>query len=554
MRYSASIGLEDVRMGKLLTILRGSGPETVTNGIAKMANSFSGPKPLAQSMTHLPVLSSNSAINVGFGLTVAWVFIEFSRFFDFVAAGYKIPGIIYYAMIAFILLSGAIPLTLSNRITQIIVAFTVWVGVTLPFSTWRSNSLESGRESFQCLMTFVAVSGLVISGRQCIRIIQTLGWASFVGAALSFRYGSMETGRLELFQGSFKDPNEYAMTLLMGLPLLALSVRADSLFLRIAGGVGTLLTFYVFLRTGSRGGMIALLAMGLVLFWGVSLSKKVVVLVAAGAALAIGFAVLPNYIQARYGTFFAADESGPMSEEERAMLQGADVDSTEGRLGVLYDGLRLTAKHPLFGVGPGNFAVARWSEGAAEGKRVGWNVTHNTYVQLSSEIGIPGALLFIAFLYRAFQATRRVVKNGAVNGYPELARAAYHLQLSFVALCVAAFFLSLGYFPAFYVLGAIALSLERAICQPRLSGSLAQVRVAGLPVGAPVAFASPAPSTKKALSGKEIRALMRTLPGARFGVPVSSADPPRFRSGPGRGPLPSGGQPAPKSTQGPPQL
>jgi O-antigen ligase len=481
----------------------------VTNGIANTANNFGGTKPLAQPKTPLAVLSSNSAINVGFGLTVAWVFIEFSRFFDFVAAGYKIPGIIYYAMIAFILLSGAIPLTLSNRMTQIIVAFTVWVGVTLPFSTWRSNSLESGRESFQCLMTFVAVSGLVISGSQCIRIIQTLGWASLVGAALSFAYGSMETGRLELFQGSFKDPNEYAMTLLMGLPLLALIARSDSLFLRIAGGAGTLLTFYVFLRTGSRGGMIALLAMALVLFWGVSLSKKVVVLVAAGAALAIGFAVLPNYIQARYGTFFAADESGPMSAEERAMLQGADVASTEGRLGVLYDGLRLTARHPLFGVGPGNFAVARWSESEVEGKRVGWSVSHNTYLQLSSEIGIPGALLFIAFLYRAFQATRRVVKNGAANGYPDLARAAYHLWLSLVALCVAAFFLSLGYFPAFYVLGAIALSLERAISQPRLPGSLAQV--AATPVGAPVAFASPAPPSKKALSGKEIRALLRRV-------------------------------------------
>jgi O-antigen ligase len=198
-----------------------------------------------------------------------------------------------------------------------------------------------------------------------------------------------------------------------------------------------------------------------------------------------------------------------MTEEERSILQGADVASTEGRWSLIYDGLRMTAKHPLFGVGPGNFAVARWSEAANEGRRTGWNVTHNTYLQLSSETGIMGALLFIAFLYRAFQATRRVVKNGAANGYPELARAAYHLWLSLVALCVAAFFLSLGYFPAFYVLGAIALSLERAISQPRLPGSLAQV--AATPVGAPVAFASPAPPSKKALSGKEIRALLRRV-------------------------------------------
>jgi O-antigen ligase len=484
----------------------------VTNGIANSANIFrSAPKPPAQSVGRIPVLSSNSAFNVGFGLTVAWVFIEFSRFFDFVASGYKIPGIIYFSMIGFILLSGAIPLALSNRMTQIIVVFTIWVGVTLPFSMWRSNSLDSGREAFQCLMTFVAVSGLAISGRQCIRVIQTLGLASLVGAALSFRYGSMETGRLELFQGSFKDPNEYAMTLLIGLPLLALMARSDSLFLRIAGGGGTLITFYVFLRTGSRGGMIALLAMGLVLFWGVSLSRKVVVLVAAGAALSIGLAVMPNYIQARYVTFFSADESGPMTDEERALLRGSDVASTEGRWSLIFDGLRLTAEHPLFGVGPGNFPVTRWNEAADQGRRVGWNVTHNTYLQLSSETGIMGALLFIAFLYRAFQATRRVVKNGAANGYPELARAAYHLWLSLVALCVSAFFLSLGYFPAFYVLGAIALSLERAISQPKVSSPLPQVAIPSPPIGASVSFASPAPPTKKVLSGKEVRALLRKV-------------------------------------------
>ena len=105
-----------------------------------------------------------------------------------------------------------------------------------------------------------------------------------------------------------------------------------------------------------------------------------------------------------------------------------------------------------------------------------------------------------------------MVKNAAENGYPELERAAYHLWLSLAGVCVAAFFLSLAYFPAFYVLAAIALSLERAIA-PAQAAIVAPQRVTTKPVGgqipAPVAPAAPAP--KRVMSGKEIRALMRKV-------------------------------------------
>ena len=456
--------------------------------------------------------SMSPAVSVGFWVVAAWVFISFSRFFDSIAAGYKIPGIVYYVMVGVILISGAIPRALANRMTWWIVAFTVWMGITLPFSVWKSNSLQPSREAFQCLVTFVAVSGLTVSPRQCLRMLQTLGFAACVGAGLSFIFGNMETGRLEMAVGSFKDPNEYAMTLLMGLPLIALMARSSGAFLRFAGIAGSLLTFYVFLRAGSRGGMIALLVMGFVLFWGVSLGKKAIIVVAGGGALVLGLAILPGYLQQRYITFFSVDEAGPMSGEERAKLQGADVASTEGRLDLFYGGLRLTAKHPIFGVGPGNFPSAHWDESMARGIRTGWNVTHNTYLQLSSETGIPGLLLFVGFLFRAFTAVRRVIKNGAANGYPELARAGYHLWLSLTAVCAAAFFLSLGYSPYFYVLGAMALSLERAISQP--SAVPAPVAHAAFTVtmpNTPVALDLPAPSAKKVMSGKEVRALMRKV-------------------------------------------
>jgi len=452
---------------------------------------------------------SDGPYKVGFWIVAAWVFISFSRFFDLIAVGYKIPGIVYYTMVGVILISGAIPRALHSPITWMIVVFTIWVGITLPFSVWRTNSIQPATAAFQSLVTFVAISGLTLSPRQCIRMIYILGAAAFVGAILSFAFGNMETGRLELMQGSFKDPNEYAMTLLMGLPLLALLARSSNPFTRIFGAAASLVTLFVFLRAGSRGGMIALLAMGVVLFWGVSLGKKIMVVAGGGAALIIGLAVLPGYLQQRYFTFFTVDESAPMNADERERLQGADVGSTEGRLSLLEWSLKLTVRHPLFGVGPGNFPTAHWSEAKAEGKKVAWNVTHNTYTQISSETGVPGAILFIAFLVQAVRAVRRVVKRATENGYPELERAAYHLWLSLAGVCVAAFFLSLAYFPAFYVLAAIALSLERAIT-PAPAAIMVPQRMTMKPVGGPVP-APAAPARKRVMSGKEIRALMRKV-------------------------------------------
>jgi O-antigen ligase len=249
------------------------------------------------------------------------------------------------------------------------------------------------------------------------------------------------------------------------------------------------------------------------LFWGVSPVKKLVVVVSAATLLTLGFAVLPGYLQQRYVTFFSVDDSAAIDEDQRTLLKGADVGSTEGRLDLLYWSLKLTLRHPIFGVGPGNFPTAHWSEAADEGKRVGWNVSHNTYTQISSETGIPGAILFIVFLVKSLRAARRVSKNAAANGYPELEIAGYHVWLSLTGVSVAAFFLSLAYFPVFYVMCALALCLERAISvkrelSPVTVGAASFARPGGgLP---PVAFAFPSPANKM-LSGKAVRQMMRKL-------------------------------------------
>ena len=433
----------------------------------------------------LRVPPKNPALVVGWWLLALELLIAYSRFFDVILSGYHIPAAVYALLIAFLLVSGAIFRIFSSPVAWFALGFTVWVCVTLPFSVWKTGSLDSVNRALQCLIIFVAVSSLAPTAKDCIRMLYVLGIATALGALLGFFFASMESGRLEMVSGSFRDPNEYAMTMLMGLPLLAFMVRTGNTAVRIAAVGMMVLNVLIFLETGSRGGMIALLVMGFILFWSVSPAKKIAVAIVAVVLIPLSFLILPSYLQKRYFTFFEADESGPMSSQERMRLQGADVASTEGRMELLLASLKLTAEHPLFGVGPGNFPVAYFDESKAAGVRVAWNVNHNTYTQLSCETGIPGALMFIAFLLTALTRLNRVVKTGAARGQPELAKAAYHLWLSLVAVCAAGFFLSLGYSAIFYVLAGLALAFDRVVSSSEKSLQPAPVFVRASGVNAP---------------------------------------------------------------------
>jgi O-antigen ligase len=154
------------------------------------------------------------------------------------------------------------------------------------------------------------------------------------------------------------------------------------------------------------------------------------------------------------------------------------MDSAAGRRQLLLDSIRLTFQHPLFGVGPGQFAQFRWSEGHMAGVRVGWIVTHNAYTQISSENGFPGAIFFIAILVGTAKILRRTKKlnsPGSHNDWELGQTMATALQISFVNLLVCGFFMPNAQYVLWYLMGGMALALERLTAQ-------AIMRQAAMPV------------------------------------------------------------------------
>jgi putative inorganic carbon (hco3(-)) transporter len=127
-------------------------------------------------------------------------------------------------------------------------------------------------------------------------------------------------------------------------------------------------------------------------------------------------------------------------------FQEGDYDrgSAEARKELLIKSLAVTATHPLFGVGPGNFQSYTRS----------WLVTHNTYTQLSSECGIPALILFLLLLRRAFLNLRYLRKLPLIPENEELRHYANALTASLAGYLLGAFFSSSAYelFPYYMVI------------------------------------------------------------------------------------------------------
>jgi O-antigen ligase len=78
------------------------------------------------------------------------------------------------------------------------------------------------------------------------------------------------------------------------------------------------------------------------------------------------------------------------SDRSNGLLDSADEhlaedDSAEARWYLLKTSLLFTARHPVWGVGPGQFANHEGFSASAQGVHGIWHETHNSYAQASIE-------------------------------------------------------------------------------------------------------------------------------------------------------------------------
>jgi O-antigen ligase len=417
-----------------------------------------------------------------------WVFnlVNYSRILDIKFYSLHVPLILGAIASAGAVLGGGIGRTLRSPIGMCVIALTMLYAVNVPFSSWRTGSLGVFTGDWmKSVLLFLIAGSVVMTLRHCRWALYSIAMGAVLAAALVAWKGTMVDGRLALERGSYSNPNELAFGLLLGLPCLGL-MFADSRvgkLRKLLIGAAILATLVVLLRTGSRGGLIGLVAIGFCVFLRVSVPQKVLMVLGVGVLVAIAGALLPGALERRYATIFSDAEAS--SDEQfaapDAAAVGGAVSSTRARKALFLRSLQVTMEHPLMGCGIGQFGTYTAGLDTEAGHRAGWQGTHNTYTQVSSEAGIPALIAYMILLVSCFRSVgacyRRAVRIPTTRAR-DIANLAYALRTSLWAYAVFTVFTYVAYSGWLPLIAGVTVGFFAA-AQPELAVAEREMSEAG---------------------------------------------------------------------------
>jgi O-antigen ligase len=372
----------------------------------------------------LAIAATSPLQNAGFKLLLLFLFFAFSRVLDVTLPSLHLPFILSVIVLLATLATGGLGRVLASPIGRLLLAFTVWMVICVPFSQWKGGSFVLLKEIWlRSLLCFVMVAGLTLTLRQVRAVLLTLALAGATQAALALVLQHRIAGRLGFPGGQFGNPNDLAQALLISVPpLFLLGVPAGNPFRKILIAGLALPLLVAVAQTGSRAAVLAVPLVALYVFLRVPPLTRLLMIIGGACVALVVLGMLPDSVRARFRTLF--DDT--ISTEEDRMA----VASREARSELLKQSVKFTIRHPVFGVGPGVFQHASVMDSGAQGKRALWRETHNMFTQVSSECGIPGFLLYFATLWVCYRRLKALRLQS--QGRPELG------QLYAVVVCYSA--------------------------------------------------------------------------------------------------------------------
>jgi O-antigen ligase len=323
-----------------------------------------------------------------------------------------------------------------------LIAFQVW---TVGTALWAQDPGVAVSSALRYGQNFVLVF-IVYSALREPRHYRWLVWAfisaAFVSLVIAFASGPQQTelGKTTLVHSSrltgrygAGDPNYFAALLLPALVFVAFMLVVERRHVvRLALPVLAAVFIVGLFQTESRGGIIALAATGLLsLFLAGRWRSRALVATALVAFVGV--------------TYFGAIAS----PEARARVTRINAQDSSGRNDLWRVGLSMAADHPMLGVGAGNFTLVspRYAARPPDIVKVDYvvdtpKVTHNTYLNILDELGIPGLALLIVIggcAFAAASAGLRALARGPDREMEMLARA---IVLGLIGMLVAFFFFS----------------------------------------------------------------------------------------------------------------
>jgi O-antigen ligase len=287
-------------------------------------------------------------------------------------------------------------------------AFVLWAFAASFASPYPVIAREQALEHLKLLLVvLIVVNALRTQGQLRFYLLFFLG--CFVlfpvrGTLVSFAMGNNVFGRA-LWNYIYNNPNDLAALSLLALGValaLAFSLSRGTLA-RLGAIVSAILLLVVILMTQSRGAFIGLAAGMGPAFIALTLKRRGFLALALVGGVAIAFA-LPAGVWQRL--------SGIEKLTSLSTIAEADAEgSAAERFEINKVAWRIFSDSPVFGVGLGAYQHAN----AVYSPELGMKDTHNTYLALAAEVGLPGVLLWCALFGSVLRYAHRGRRRAAAG-------------------------------------------------------------------------------------------------------------------------------------------
>jgi O-antigen ligase len=442
-----------------------------------------------------PSISTVASIAFFFGL--CYTFLSFSHSVEFIdnTGRLHLSLITGLMCVVGLLATGGIPPMLLSKPGVWLSLFSFWIFFGLPFSTWRGGSVADFTGVWiKSYITFFLIGGLIFSLEQVRKMAFVLALCALSQIYLVFHGGVQSDNRLTMSYGSLGNSNDLATALLISLPFLVFVIlnKKSNVVLRILFIPTTVVLVVAVLKTGSRGGLVAIAALVAVTFLRSAGANKLKIAVAAILIVGLFAAFVPSGLRARYMTIFSS----------KAGTDGTDgvssaLDSSNARRELLKNSVLLTLKHPVFGVGLGQFAPQSFNLLVSRGQPGMWFTSHDVFGLVGAEIGIPGLIFFCGTIVVSLRILHRLSKLPKVTPELELISGlASAVFMSIVAYVTCGVFSTQAYTYQLPVLASVAAALDRVAAPYITAAGLATVPI----------FTAPAPFVNRRLAQRPVTA------------------------------------------------
>ena len=278
----------------------------------------------------------------------------------------------------------------------VFILFALWMCVTLPFSMSFDLSYELWSRAMKIDFMILVAATLLYTRKHMMALV----WALVISLGLYGVKGGIFTivtsGDFRVWgpEGSYiEGNNELALALVISIPLMRfLQLQYRSAWIRYGLGAMMILSATAALGTQSRGALLAIVAMAIVL-WSRTRHKVTagIVMVLIGIALV---AFMPGKWDTRMGTILTYQEDS----------------SATGRINAWWMAYNL-AKDNFFGGGFDIYTPEIFARYAPDPLDV--HAAHSIYFQVLGEHGFVGLALFLLLWFMAWRDARWLRRNGS---------------------------------------------------------------------------------------------------------------------------------------------